>query len=312
MSSANNQAQPDRDDSDNQPHTVLLIHDDQLGSRLIWTQVRPLLDEYGLRVLAFDEPGDHRTTVSGLNLFGSAAALAEDLDERQTSPTVVVGYSLGAGVALALAALAPPRVRALVLIAPVAAPTAFTRTGRVLAAPILGATVSWLGRRTASLARHIAAASRRIMSDRVDLTATAAGEVRRRLIQGRRWRNFTVDHRRLITDARLLQDRLDGITCPVVIVAGTRDRLVRPGSASALAKRLPTSRLIRTDAGHRIPTEDPDIVAAAVLSALRRQYQQHPFAIPSAHALTDASRGDFRVSSTKPVGSVAVAGPSLA
>jgi pimeloyl-ACP methyl ester carboxylesterase len=242
MSPTNNQARPgatrypadwsDRDDSDDQPHTVLLIRNGRLGSSPIWTRVRPLLDGYGLRVLAFDQPGTHRTTVPALDLFDSAAALAEALDERQTSPTVVVAHSLGAGVALALAALAPPRVRALVLIAPVATPTAFTPTGRVLAA--------------------------------------------RRLTHGRRWRNLTVERRRLITGARLPQDRLGGITCPAVIVSGKRDRLVKPRSASALAKRLPASRLIRTDAGHRIPTEDPDIVVAAVLSALRWQYQQQP------------------------------------
>jgi pimeloyl-ACP methyl ester carboxylesterase len=71
----------------------------------------------------------------------------------------------------------------------------------------------------------------------------------------------------------LIEARLAAITCPVVIVAGTRDRIVRPGIVAALARQLPESNLITTDTGHLIPIENPDAVVNAVLRALRWQYR---------------------------------------
>src|SRR3981081_1873818 len=148
---------------DEHAHSVLLIHG-QPGSSLIWTRVRPLLLACGLQVLAIDRPGYGHTTGQALNQFGNAAAIAAVLDEQHTSPTIVVGHSLGAGIALALAATAPHHVRALVLIAPAAGRSAISATDRALAAPILGPTLTWLGFRATGLALHMPVLRRRILT----------------------------------------------------------------------------------------------------------------------------------------------------
>jgi pimeloyl-ACP methyl ester carboxylesterase len=257
---------------DEHAHSVLLIHG-QPGSSLIWTRVRPLLLACGLQVLAIDRPGYGHTTGQALNQFGNAAAIAAVLDEQHTSPTIVVGHSLGAGIALALAATAPHHVRALVLIAPAAGRSAISATDRALAAPILGPTLTWLGFRATGLALHMPVLRRRILTDRIGLGENDADEVVRRITRGEVWRSFSVEQRHLVTDAQLIEESLAGITCPVVIVAGTRDRIVRPRIVAALARQLPESNLITADAGHLIPSDNPDAVVNAVLRALRWQYR---------------------------------------
>jgi len=260
------------DTADEQAYSVLLIHG-QPGSSLIWTRVRPLLAACGLQVLSIDRPGYGHTAGETLSQFDNAAALATVLDEQRTDPAIVVGHSLGAGIALALAATAPHHVRALVLIAPAAGPTAITATDRALAAPVLGPTLSWLGFRAAGLALHLPLLRRRILTERIGLTATDADEVVRRITRGDVWRSFTGEQRHLVTDAHRLQHHLGGITCPVVIIAGTRDRIVRPRIVAAMARQLPEANLITTDTGHLIPIDDPEAVVNGVLRALRWQYR---------------------------------------
>jgi pimeloyl-ACP methyl ester carboxylesterase len=261
-----------QDAQDQQAHSVLLIHG-QPGSSLIWTRVHPLLSACGLHVLSIDRPGYGHTRGHALNQFDNAAAIAAVLDEQHAAPAIVVGHSLGAGIALALAATAPHHVRALVLIAPAAGPTAITATDRALAAPVLGPTLSWLGFRAAGLALHLPVLRRRILTERIGLTATEADDVVRRITRGQIWRSFTVEQRHLVTDAHRLQHHLGGITCPAVIIAGTRDRIVRPKIVAAIARQLPEANLITTDAGHLIPIDDPDAVVNGVLRALRWQYR---------------------------------------
>jgi pimeloyl-ACP methyl ester carboxylesterase len=254
-------------------HSVLLIHG-QPGSALFWTQVLPLLHRHGLRVLAVDRPGYGHTGGAAIDQFGNAAALSQILQEKHMAPAVIVGHSLGAGIALALAAIAPDHVRALVLVAPAAGPNAITTTDRVLAAPIIGATLSWLAFRAAGLALHVPLLRQRVLTDRIGLSTTEADEVIRRITHDQVWRSFTAEQRHLITDAHLLQQRLGEIQCPVVIVSGTHDRIVRPRMITAITRRLPESCLTTTNTGHLIPIDDPTAVLNAVLHALRLDYQQ--------------------------------------
>jgi pimeloyl-ACP methyl ester carboxylesterase len=253
-------------------HGVVLIHG-QPGSSLIWTRVRPLLRVLGLHVLSIDRPGYGRSGGRATDQFGNAAAIAAILDEQQRGPSIVVGHSLGAGVALALAVTAPQHVRALVLLAPAAGPSAITATDHALSAPVIGPTLSWLGFRAAGLALHVPPLRQRLLIDRIGLSATDADEVVRRLTCGEIWRSFTVEQRHLVHDAHVLQKSLRAITCPVVIVAGKRDRVVPARVVAELVKQLPEANVIMAETGHFIPTDDPDAVVDAVLRALRWQYR---------------------------------------
>jgi pimeloyl-ACP methyl ester carboxylesterase len=95
--------------------------------------------------------------------FGvNARAVVEEMDARRIERAVIVGHSHGGGVALSVAALAPERVEALVLLASVG-PACLNGWDRLLAAPVTGEVCAvaawWL---TPWLARaRLAAISRR-------------------------------------------------------------------------------------------------------------------------------------------------------
>jgi pimeloyl-ACP methyl ester carboxylesterase len=201
--------------------------------------------------------------------FANAAAVAHLLDE-QRSPAVIVGHSLGAGIALALAANAPQHVRALVLVAPAVGAQSITITDRLLAAPILGPSLIWFGFRALGLALHLAPLRSRVLTKRVGLSAGDSKEVVRRITYGNTWRSFIVEQRHLVADAVRLRDQIRRIDCPVLIVAGSRDRIATAGVVRALSKHLPGAEVTMTNTGHLIPIDDPEAVASAVQSAVRR------------------------------------------
>jgi pimeloyl-ACP methyl ester carboxylesterase len=259
-------------DSGLEAHSVLLIHG-QPGSSLIWTRVLPLLHSHGLRTVAVDRPGYGYTGGEAKDQFANAAAIGRLLDEQDRSPAVIVGHSLGAGIALALAATAPRHVRALVLVAPAAGPQSISITDRVLAAPILGPSLAWLGFRAVGIALHLAPLRQRILTTRIGLSVSDAKQVVHRITCGTTWRSFTIEQQHLVTDARRLHLRLGQLDCPVLIVAGARDHIATPRIVTALSRRLPGSEIITTDTGHLIPIDDPHAVTNAVLRALRCDYR---------------------------------------
>ena len=247
--------------------SVLLVHG-QPGSRLVWSRVGPMLAADGLDVLCLDRPGYGRACGPALNQFGNAASMAAALDERSGAPVVVVGHSLGAGIALALAAIAPEHVRAAVLLAPAVGPAAVTRVDRALGAPVLGPSLSWLACRGAGVILGVPWLRRRVLDARVGRSDRNSREVVRRLRHSDVWRTFTTEQRYLLIDAHLLEHELPTVTCPVVILTGRRDRVVRPRVAEALVAGLADAALVATDAGHLLPVDAPDAVVAAVLRAV--------------------------------------------
>jgi pimeloyl-ACP methyl ester carboxylesterase len=268
--------------------SVLLICG-QSGSSLIWARVLPLLRSRGLRVLAADRPANDHKGRPALGQFGDAAAIARVLDGRQDSPAVIVGHGSGAGIALALAATAPRHVRALVLIAPAAGAGAITATDRLLAAPLVGPTLTWFGFRATGMVLHHRPLRHRVLTGPFGLSATTAREVVRKISHGQVWRSFSAEQRQMVADARRLQDQLRAVRCPVIIVAGTRDRIVRPRFVAALAHGLTQSSISKTDTGHLVPVDDPGAVVKAVLRALRWEYR-NSLRSPGATRLTETPR----------------------
>ena len=246
--------------------SVLLIHG-QPGSSLIWTRVLPLLRGRGVRTVAVDSPSNGHAGVEAADLLTRGVTLARLLAQQQRSPAVIVGHGYGAGIALALAATAPGHVRSLVLVAPAGCPQSISLTDRLLAAPLLGPCLTWLGFRTAGLALHVPALRQRILSARVGLSVSDVKRVVWGLTYGTSWRSFVLQQRRLVTDAHRLHQTLSRIRCPVLIIAGTRDDIATPWAVTNLGRRLPGSEVITTDTGHLIPIDAPDFVASAVLSA---------------------------------------------
>jgi pimeloyl-ACP methyl ester carboxylesterase len=257
----------DIDEADHEPRLVLMIGV-RPESSLIWTKVQPLLLSHGLTVCTIDRPGHRRGDGAYACLGDYAAAIARILDERHASPEVIVAHSLGIGTALALATSGSYDVQALVLIEPDAGQLAVTVTDRVLAAPVIGPALSWIGFRTAGLALHIPALRARMLTRGCGLSVTDAKKVVRSLTYGKSWQRFTVEQRRLVAAAHQLQKRLSEIRCPVVTVTAARGQGLRTHHIVAGAPRGLAANIITTDAQHVVRIDDPGAVVRAVLQAL--------------------------------------------
>jgi pimeloyl-ACP methyl ester carboxylesterase len=254
--------------------SVLLL-DGPPETPFMWHRVLPVLRSRGVQPCTVKRPDKPATAGQADDPYTTAAAdIAQLLDDQQRCPAVIVGYSFGAGTALALAASAPRHVRALVLVAPAAGLQSISIADRLLAAPMIGPVVTCLGFRLAGVALHLPALRRGILTTRAGLNARDAKQFVRHITFGSTWRTFASVQRRLVSDARRRNQQLSRIDCPVLIVAGTHDRIVAPRTGTALRRLLPGSEVITTAAtGHLIPIDDPDSVADAVLRALRYEYR---------------------------------------
>jgi pimeloyl-ACP methyl ester carboxylesterase len=218
------------------------------------------------RVVAIDLPGFGRSKplpdrTFPLDVVGDR--LAEALDDLGIDRHLLVGHSMGGGVAIAYAAERPQRVSGLVLIAP---------AGLVASGAVRP---SWrrpglhrLGREATRFAEPLLVASgrlrraalSRLVHDpdalrRADVLALVRGSVR-----GRATGPAGIE----IVHAGLL-DRIDRLTMPTVVIWGERDHVVGPGGAARFARALPDGRLVfLPDTGHLPQLERPDEVVQAI------------------------------------------------
>lgn len=238
---------------------VVLLHG-QPGDRADWDEVVAQLPET-LTVHALDRPGygDNRTPAGSIE--ANARWLLDRLDRDGIDRAVLVGHSYGGIVALAAAALAPERVRGLVLIASVG-PGCLTPFDELLAAPIAGPALSvtawsllpWLARK--GLDRN---------PSRTAVPAAwhmLAGVHHR---HGQVWRSFLIEQRELFHGLEQWTARLPEIAAPTLILADPADKVVPISTAHALSDQLPCARVeLISEGGHHLPRRRPDVVAARI------------------------------------------------
>jgi pimeloyl-ACP methyl ester carboxylesterase len=235
---------------------VLLVHG-QPGSRADWLQLVPLLSD-DHRVISVDRPGYGATGGEAVGMLQNAELLWQLLDERSAVGATVVGHSLGAGIALALAGHSTG-VGALVLVGAAGVEGTIGVLDRVLALPFASTLgVSGVRRVVRALGCHA--------SGPVGLAIDGWGSTS--------GRSFTREQRALLREQPVLEEALDAISVPTTVVVGSRDRVVSPKAQRALAGRIAGSRLIELRGkGHLIPHHEParlaEIVRAASLRAAR-------------------------------------------
>ncbi|MHB1987069.1 MAG: alpha/beta fold hydrolase [Acidimicrobiales bacterium] len=254
---------------------TLLIHG-QPGSGRTWWPVASLL-EADFRVIAPDRPGWGSHPRPATTLGGNAESLARMLSALGVSDNggqrvVVVGHSLGGGIALELALEYPDLVGALVLIGSVGVAAALTGMDRLLAVPLLGDGVLRAG--GAALRRAVSAAGKVSRTGRVETLVKQANRfpaVRAIIAEGespmtgRDRRSFVVEQRSLIAETPLIERRLSSLRLPCVVMQGNADHIVSPQAARELAGAIPGAELLSYDkAGHRLPFERPEVVAGVV------------------------------------------------
>lgn len=236
------------------PLTVLLHG--QPGSGLDWQLVVPLIATLPLD--ATDRPG-----YDGSPAGGFAAGAAHLLQRTAERKLVLVGYSWGAGVALAAALMRPERIQSLVLLAPVGSPLAVSRADRVLAAEVPARVFVAVMRRAGARFPVIAA---RAVGSRLDARARRAVSAEVALRDPvATWRAWQVEQRALVRETPGLAARLAELRCPTLVLGGTRDPSVTPAAAADLARRIPGARFREIPTGHLMPVEAPEQVAAAIL-----------------------------------------------
>ncbi len=248
---------------------VVMLHG-QPGAGSDWQQVADQIPA-DLRVVALDRPGygANRRPAGGFAV--NARAVLAELDAQGIERAVLVGHSYGGGVALAVAALAPDRVEALVLLASVG-PGCLTGWDRLLAAPVAGEVCAlaawwltpWLARiRLASIAwrrRQPVAASEHVNWHIWGNAHHDYGPV---------WRSFLAEQRALVADLPNLTATLPATRQPVLLLADPHDTLIPVQATLSLAAALPNARVeLVSDIGHHLPRRGAAQTAAKITEFL--------------------------------------------
>ena len=243
---------------------VLLLHG-QPGSARDWDLVVASLGA-GANAVAVDRPG-WNGRFAATDLAGNARAALAVLDARGIERAVVVGHSLGSGVAAWLAAEHPERVAALVLAAPTANTDSLNALDRWLAAPVAGHVASVTALAGLGLALSSGPVRRRIADD-LALDDGYLQAAARRLLAPSTWRAFTTEQRGLVRDLPTLERLLEQISAPTTIVAGEADRIVPPASAERLAEQIRGAELVLVErAGHLLPLQHAPRLAKIIAAA---------------------------------------------
>jgi pimeloyl-ACP methyl ester carboxylesterase len=240
---------------------VVLLHG--LGASVYsYRAAIPALAAAGHRVVAADLPGHGLSDAprdlawySREAMVASAAALLDTVDARNA---LLVGVSMGGGIAALLAVAHHPRVARVALINPVGlGRVRLTGLARALAPlPLRRYASRFVTRGLVRWALHRAYADpSRVSARDVDEHWAAASQpgvapAVVALLHGFSWRPLSDDAWR-------------GIACPVLLLLGTRDRLIVSGAARAT--RIPGVQIVRLEGGHALNEERPGDVNAALL-----------------------------------------------
>jgi 4,5:9,10-diseco-3-hydroxy-5,9,17-trioxoandrosta-1(10),2-diene-4-oate hydrolase len=229
----------------------------------------PALADAGFRVVAVDLPGqgesDKPVDRSHYTVESMVAHLRAVLDALGVERASLVGQSLGGTVAMAFARESPERVERLVLIAPVGlAPVRLASLARAIVPPLPAALLARLGVRAWwSFGLRHAYGDRAKPTDR-DIDEYWAPSRDPRYVAGLLAFVRGVDWR---PSAR---EVLAKLSMAVLVVAGTRDRLIPIDEMVRRAKWLPNAELVVIEgAGHPIQEEVPDEVNDALVRFLR-------------------------------------------
>lgn len=247
---------------------VLLIHG-FTGRATDWTPFLGVIRAAGWRTIVVDLLGHGRSDApldpARHAIERQAADLADLLRQLDAAPAVVVGYSMGARIALRLAIAAPTSVRGLILESPSAGLTEPPERAKRAAAD-------------ATLADELEHDGVAAFMDRWEAQPLFAREqelpapVRSRIQRDRR-RNRASGLAASLRGGgqgvmEPLVSRLKTVRCPVVLVAGSLDG-TGVQRAATIARSVPTVRLlILPGRGHAPHREDPDRFARLILDQL--------------------------------------------
>lgn len=239
---------------------LLLIHGvtDNLTT---WDRVAPALSEHA-RVHALDLPGHGRSPVprAPLGVGAMARVVSEYLDARGITRCVVAGNSLGGGVALALSAREPDRVRGVVPLGSIGLPFRLPLTLRLLrlygvaeVMRVMASLPSWLRR-----ASMVGMFHRDFVLPEASLEGYWSG-----------WRAparapYIRSLMRVLNVAEP-EAILGEIRVPVHVIHGADDRVIPARVGREIAARIPGAELTLLErTGHAPQNERPEATVTAI------------------------------------------------
>ncbi len=249
------------------------------GSAVNWVAVAPLLTGT-CRVLAPDLAG-HGLTQScgrGTDVAANTALLHRFLESVPARPVILMGNSMGGMISLLEATAAPGAVAGLILLNP-ALPFVPARPDPFVAATFALYLTPGLGR--AMLARRRRMSPEQVLTSIlrlccVDPSRIPAGVLARHLEVAHQRATFTgVDQdfsaaiRSVIATVgypgrRAYRQRVRSVTCPVLLIHGTGDRLVPAAAARAAARGSSWTLAELKGVGHVPQLEAPAETAAVI------------------------------------------------
>lgn len=243
-----------------------------------WRRQVPVLAAAGRRVVAFDLKGHGFSDKPPLVAEYSAAAMTrftlDVMDAVGIERAALVGHSMGGAVATSVALTEPARVERLALLSPVGFGEVMgLRLGQWLSPELAVPLLPTLGRVAMAAPSWALATSFHLVwgGGPVTLTAEDVDEYRaptqfaeyvpalRHLVHAFRWVPYA-------------EEQLARLACPVLVLFGTRDRVVAPRRARDLVRLVPNGTLeLVPGAGHMVQEERADEVNAALLRFLEAQ-----------------------------------------
>ena len=223
-------------------------------------------------VHAIDLPGHGYSDIplEALTLDEMAHWVDAYMEAAGIDRAVLVGWSMGGGVALELAIQKPSRVSALVLLGSIGANMPMPFTLGLLRHPGIGEL----------MVRLVESATfrRELLRDTAHASFT-----RHEAAVERYWDMWHVRGRvrylrRLMRslDIAPLEKRLGAVSAPTLILHGDHDRLVPLSVAHALADKIQNAELrVLKHTGHTPHLEEPGAVRAAIRDALARSVSSH-------------------------------------
>ncbi len=232
--------------------TALLIPGNMCDARLWTPRFRTVLAERGLTIADADTARD--ATIAGM---------AERALAATQGPLLPIGFSMGAIAALALARLAPGRVVGAVLI------------GLNAGADLPGRSAARIGQQLEVRAGGL---ERVLVEELKPHYLGAAHRDDRVLLDLLRDMGMALGPQVFLAQSEALRTRddhravLDGFPGPVLLACGAQDALCPPAWHQGWAARLPDAELhIFEDAGHMLPLEEDDALAALTADWLDRK-----------------------------------------
>jgi pimeloyl-ACP methyl ester carboxylesterase len=263
--------------------TVVCVHG-LAGSAVNWSAIAPLLTSR-FRVLAPDLPGHGltRSVGRGTDVTALRALLHRFIEAVADGPVLLVGNSMGGMICLLQASAAPAAVTGLVLagavlpLVPALPDRLVTPLLAAYALPVFGPLLMrrWRHMTPEALVAGVLSLccvdASRVPADVVAAHATVA---RQTLLSPDTEREIAASARSIITTMGRLRGgayrrAIGSIGCPVLLVHGTRDRMVPITVARAAARANPAWTLIEMPGvGHVPQLEAPAGTASAIIDWL--------------------------------------------